>query len=194
MRDRGRTSGNGFSAVLRPDGSLLFSSDRGGTIAVWRVELDGLRPRSVPVQVRDMGRERLLPVGFNATGDLYYSIESGAPDILQADLSAENAPLVRSLTPPIRTSRAPAWSPDGGFLAYLATHGNYTGLSSVQLIVQSLEDGREHQFEIPDARFNSARLAWSPNSRTLAVRTIVPGPPRPPSHCVWWTGSRDQPV
>jgi len=167
-----------FLPFFAPDGSLLFSSDRGGTIAVWHVDLDGLQSRSAPIQVRDMGRERLFPIGFSAAGDLYYLIESGAPDVLQVDLTTADSALVRSLTPPIRTSRAPGWSPDGNFLAYLATRGNYTGMSSLQLIVQSLVDGRERQFEIPEARFNSARLAWSPDSRTLAVRTIVPGPPR----------------
>ena len=164
-----------FLPFLSPDGSLLFSSDRGGTIALWRVELDGIRQRGTPTLVRDTGRERLVPIAFSERGDLFYRLEVGAPDVLQVDLAADAAQVRGSMTPPIRVSRAPAWSNDGSRLAYIASLGHHTGGASVQLVVQSVSDRAERAFDLGGARFNSARTAWAPDDRMLAVRSIVLG-------------------
>lgn len=161
-----------FLPFISPDGALLFSSDRSGTIALWRVALGGIHQRGTPTLVRDTGRERLVPVAFDESGALFYRLEAGASDVLQVDLDTPGAQVRGSLTPPIRVSRAPAWSTDGSHIAYIASLGNHTGGAALQLVVQQTQDRVERTFELPGARFNSARTAWSPDDRFIAIRGV----------------------
>jgi Tol biopolymer transport system component len=66
---------------------------------------------------------------------------------------------------------APAWSPDGRFLAYILAHEpNRT------VIVRSLETGEEREFEVGERTIGmGASLHWLPDGKAVAVPVFEPG-------------------
>jgi len=102
------------------EGNLLYFSDRDLTEGVWRVPMRGGRPAGDPTLVAGdlWGME---PMGV-AGNSLFYGIYTQAPrlQVLRLDLTRNR--LSGTPTPlelQMRTSRFPAWSPDGLKLMYL---------------------------------------------------------------------------
>jgi Tol biopolymer transport system component len=65
------------------------------------------------------------------------------------------------------------WSPDGQSIAYVSRRGPFAETGAMRVVIQA-HDGseREFRYDIPP---NMTRLAWSPDGRTLAMRTMLNG-------------------
>lgn len=155
-----------------PDGSsILFASDRTGALAAWLVPVEDGRAAGKPVLVKsDLWRASGL--GFTRDGAFFYGLEVGSGDVYVASIDVASG---RVLTPPARASRrflgansAPAWSPDGQYLAYVSRRGpGPVGTGSV-IVIHSLATGEERIIE-PEVSTYQGNLSWSPDARFLLV-------------------------
>ena len=163
---------NDFYPHWAPDGRLFFNSDRGGTIGLWAVEMNGLAARAIPVLLRDMGRTTVLPYGFTTEGTLFHDLKTGEFDIYSVDLDAttDSAAIQVRLSPRAADINAsPTWSPDGQWLAYVSQRGPFTERGAVRVVVQSMADGTERAFPY-DISLSPTRLEWSPDASRIALR------------------------
>lgn len=160
--------------------TVFFASDRTGTVGVWAIDvLDG-KPEGSPRMLKsDVGR--IIPLGFTPKGSLYYALNSSISDLYTAAFDFVSA---KVLVPPhVVTERstganaAPAWSPDGKYLAYLSQrhkpHGGLQYPEADTVVVRSVESGEEREI-VPNLMLLNPRqvLQWFPNSRSLLVSGI----------------------
>jgi Tol biopolymer transport system component len=168
---------NDVSPVFAPDGRLLFVSDRSGVWGIWGVRLDGLSAAQPPDLVQDTGRSRPSPIGFAGDGAFYYDLWVDQFDIYAADLDAEPMTPVRVSPRAVDVNTWPAWSPDGRYIAYVSQRGPFSESGATRIVVQREGDGTEREFRV-DVRPNMTELAWSPDQRMIAMRTVLgAGPP-----------------
>jgi len=154
-----------------PDGAtVLFASDRTGTLAAWLVPVEGGRAAGAPALVKtDLWRANGM--GYTEGGAFFYGVEVGSGDVYMASIDVASR---RLLTPPTRASQRflgsnsnPEWSPDGQYLAYVSRQGpGPVGTGSV-IVIRSLATGDERTIS-PDMS-TYQRLRWSPDGRFLLV-------------------------
>jgi len=167
---------NDLVPVWAPDGkSIVFSSDRTGTMASWVLHVTEGKPGGSPELVKqDIGR-RALPLGFTQKGSFYYGLETGMTDVYVATLELATG---KFLAPPRRATQAfvgantsPDWSPDGKYLAYVSQRGRAPfGLGSHIIAIRSVETGQERELSPkvnPQRHYGTLR--WSPDGRSLLV-------------------------
>jgi Tol biopolymer transport system component len=152
-----------------PDGSsILFASNRTGTLAAWLIPTKDGRTAGNPVLVKsDLWRANGM--GFARDGAFFYGIEVGSGDVYVAGVDVASG---RVLTPPTAASQrflgsnsTPEWSPDGQYLAYVSRQGpGPMGTGSV-IVIRSLATGDERTIN-PDMS-TYQRLRWSPDGRFL---------------------------
>ena len=122
------------SPAWTPDGRLVFLSDRSGVYALWAVTVGGLQA-GPPVHLRDTGRARPTPLGFDAHGTLYYELWVDGFDVFGADVSQGESRHVRLSPRAVDINKAPAWSPDGQWLAYVSQRGPFEEPTATRLVV-----------------------------------------------------------
>jgi len=151
-----------------PDGTaVVFASDRSGTMDAWRIRVEGGRAQGAPELLRrDLGR--FLPLGITRRGAYYYGLRDGYEDVHIASLepgAAKPGPPASRRFP--GANRAPAFSPDGAWLAYFSRRGteNY-GQASRVIVIQSVESGEERELSPKLALLEE--LGWA-DGRTLLV-------------------------
>jgi TolB protein len=147
----GTAEDNDVDPVVSPDGTtLLFTSTRGGTAGVWRMRLDGSE------------MERICD------GDQ----AEWSPDGRQIAFRRENAILARDLATGEERAlvgegyplcSGPAWSPDGGTIAFACRWDAGNGLFTVPA------DGGEPQ-KVYDKE-GACEPHWSPDGATLVYET-----------------------
>jgi Tol biopolymer transport system component len=152
-----------------PDGAtILFASNRTGTLAAWLVPVEDGRPAGKPVLVKsDLWRANGM--GFTRDGAFFYSIDVGSGDVYVASIDVSSG---RVLTPPTAASQrflgsnsTPEWSPDGQYLAYVSRQGpGPMGTGSV-IVIRSLATGDERTVASDMSTFQGLR--WSPDGRLL---------------------------
>ena len=110
----------------------------------------------------------LTPVGVDVSGTLYVGQSLGGRDVQIATVDFENG---RILSLPetvaqqfIGNNQDPAFSPDRNYVAYVSERGR----NAPVLVIQSLENREVRDFRTDLTYFN--QLAWSPDSRSIAVR------------------------
>ncbi len=160
-----------------PDGKhIIFSSDRTGANALWMLKVDQGKGQGYPTLVKRTG-ESFNPMGFTTDGSFYYSIGVSALDVYVAtlDFKAGKVP-----TPPTKMSLrfegsnyAPAWSPDGKYLAYASRRS----LNEIALVIRNIETGKERDLrpktpvQVMQNRYMLAPQ-WSPDSDSILVTAI----------------------
>ncbi|XVV15441.1 WD40 repeat domain-containing protein [Actinoplanes sp. CA-131856] len=72
----------------------------------------------------------------------------------------------------IGTANAPAWSPDGRYLAVLAPAG---AMRTVRILEVDSTTSSRVAHQLPDQRGSVESLAWSPDGSRLAVLVAEPG-------------------
>ncbi len=153
-----------------PEGKrLVFASDRTGSWGVWLMAVAEGKPQGTPELVKpEMGAFRAL--GLTRSGSFYYALHSGGQNVYTATLDLEKG---RLLTPPVEAMQreegdnwAPAWAPDGRYLACLSY---CPGLEKrdPRFYIRSVES-KEVRELVPNLRsFNIHSLHWSPDGRAL---------------------------
>jgi Tol biopolymer transport system component len=155
-----------------PDGThILFSSERSGSADAWLIAVAGGKALGEPVFVKKGWG--FLPMGFTRSGAFFYAVNNNVGDIKIVEIDPVSGNVV---SPPQSASQrgntwAPAWSPDGRFLAYILAHEpNRT------VIVRSLETGEEREFEVGERTIGmGASLHWLPDGKAVAVPVFEPG-------------------
>ena len=95
--------------------SLLFSSDRGGKYALWKIRLNRTTPERLPVGTEDATQPALAKGGL-----LAYTQSSALWSILRVPLAAKSDPESRiaALLSSTQQDSAPSFSPDGTQFAF----------------------------------------------------------------------------
>jgi len=143
--------------------TVLFTSDRTGTMDAWALHVADGKPQGEPVLVRkDIGQ--ISPLGFTDGGAYYYSLGVNVVDVFEGSLDLVKGSVV---APPkkipqrvIGTSYSAEWSRDGKYLGYVSERkaGSATQ-SSYILCLRSEQTGEER--EIPLATGSFWKMHWS---------------------------------
>ncbi|MCJ7579502.1 MAG: tetratricopeptide repeat protein, partial [Candidatus Aminicenantes bacterium] len=155
-----------------PDGRhILFSSERSGSADAWLIAVADGKAQGEPVFVRKNWGSR--PMGITRSGAFYYAVNNNVGDVKVAELDPASGNVVSPLQSVSQRGNtwAPAWSPDGRFLAYiLARELGRT------VIVRSLETGEEREYEVGERTIGmGAALHWFPDGMAIAVPAFEPG-------------------
>ena len=167
---------NDLAPNWAPDGVLSFMSDRSGTMGLWAVERAGVHPWATTELIRDTGRGVPTVRGFG-DGAIFYDVRVNDFDVYSARLpgSGDQPPAPVRLSPrAVDRNMTPVWSPDGKSVAYISSRGPFPEPGGMRLVIQSLDDGREREFRY-DLPANMTRLAWAPDGKRIAMRTIKGG-------------------
>ncbi len=124
-------------------------------------------PGSQPQPIQERVGDALI-LGTASSGALVYGLDATQNDIFVADLADPEAkPAVVRTGAPGRAT-APAFSPDGASIAFVADLKtvNY-GQRNRTIVVRSLESGEERELAARLAHVE--RLSWSPDSNRLLV-------------------------
>ncbi len=115
--------------------AVLYSSDRAGTLGLWRAALDPMTgaPAGVPqpVVVSGGGEWIAFPSVSDDGESLLYAATRSSVDVYQLDLGPDFRPLAagpRRLTEGSRNAFGPDLSPDGSLLLYQTGHGQQEDL------------------------------------------------------------------
>jgi dipeptidyl aminopeptidase/acylaminoacyl peptidase len=107
---------NDYGPVWAPDGkTVVFASDRAGTVGVWLTQVVDGKPTGVVDRVkRDMGK--ILPMGFTRNGALYYGLGAGMHDVYAAFRGVQQGTrlVARRDTPGLRVEPEPGAGRDWG--------------------------------------------------------------------------------
>ncbi|MBA7630908.1 Tol-Pal system protein TolB [subsurface metagenome] len=166
-----------------PDGeNILFASDRTVTLSAWLIAVADGKPQGAPKLVKPDIIRRFDPLGFTRDGSFYYGYGGGKAgrgkkqcDVYIAKLDPETGKI---LIPPKKAikrfegfNRAPTYSPDGKYLAYVSSRRTMPFISpSAQpnvLCIRSLETGQERVL-LPKLK-NFASGCWSLDCRSFRV-------------------------
>jgi Tol biopolymer transport system component len=167
---------NDHHPVWSPDGSqLLFVSNRTRVDSLWTVPIVAGNPTGSPELVKpDIGP--LL--GMTRSGALYYVSQGQKRNIytvdVDADLKATSAPVLA--TTRIDSNSAPAWSRDGGSMAYYSglRPSTHPGPGSLAIGIRSLKTGEEREVISGLNVSDRLRMRWFPDGRSLLVPSHDP--------------------
>jgi Tol biopolymer transport system component len=165
----GTSSSNDFAAGWSPDGnSLLFFSDRAGSIGLWSVPMASGKPTGEPLVVRhNIGTGTSL--GITSFGTLYFGARAGDMDVQTATFDLMTGQVQSTPMKPInefvgRNSR-PAWSRDGRLLAFSSSRGIRSDGKVIGILDTKTTKLRVVRPDLAEFQWPF----WSPDSRTFAL-------------------------
>jgi Tol biopolymer transport system component len=153
-----------------PDGkSLLFASDRTGSMGIWGLPLRDGKPQGTPELIKaDIGQP--LPIGLSRSGVLYFGVQVGNRDIQLASFDFGTGQFLSTPVKPtqdfVGAHGQPDWSSDGKYLAYISQR-LAAGSRNIVLAIRSVETGQTRELRPKLNYFQLPR--WSPDGRSLAV-------------------------
>ncbi len=156
-----------------PDGSILFLSDRSGSIGLYRVAIKDGKQAGEPELLR-AGIGEISALGVTKSGALHYSQEILATNAFIASLDFATGKL---LSPPERVTRrlndstsTPSWSADGRKLAYVKLRQD-GGMPTVVIREDGAADERELlpavRLERSGAGHHAFMVRWHADGRSL---------------------------
>jgi Tol biopolymer transport system component len=174
-RDGARVSriehpGHNMHPVWLRDGTLIFASDRSGSLGLWRVHPQEGRLHAAPESLhRDIGR--YFPLGATDARTLFFQLQSGIVDVHTARLDFAGDTLVHDVQPiapsSVGNSMSAAWSADGRVLAYTFLRGlSYRAARA--LVMRDLSTGIERVLHPRLADYLMPLL--SPDGASILVR------------------------
>ena len=149
--------------------TLLFGSDRSGSLAIWAVESGDKKSAAEPRLIKELGA--FTHLGLTRNGRYFYSPGrlGRRSDVYVATLDEETGKVIK---PPEQSiyqfegaNSGPDWSPDGKQHICLSRR---SGTGSV-LVVRSLADNKTRLL-VPELNdINTRSLHWSPDGRSMLV-------------------------
>ena len=143
--------------------AILYSSDAGGGMNIWRLPLDGSARPAAAAQQITTGAGQDLQVAVAPDGDrLAFTTLHQNADLWRLPLSAEGAVTgqPQSLIATTREDSRGAWSPDGKWIAF-----NSDRSGPMNLWLYSLESGNTRQ--LTRGAGGDFQPSWSPDGKTL---------------------------
>jgi Tol biopolymer transport system component len=172
-----RHMANDLYPAWTPDGKrIVFSSDRTGSLGLWKIEVaDGRPVGSVTLVKPDLGRS--WPLGFAEDGTYFYGVLNSIQDVFMAELDVGTGEVI---SPPnvvrsryMGSNDRPALSHDGKYLAYVSERSSVPyprALGSWVITIRSLETGEEREIPLRLASLGRrAMLSWSPDGKSLLM-------------------------
>lgn len=160
---------NDGNAVWAPDGRhVLFTSDRDGTMDLWRVEVAHGEVIRAPERIhRDIGK--IAPLAMTTEPRFVYERSSGTAEVYQVDLIGTEAGQPSTLAAnPFGENISSLWSPDGTRVAYASRRGLLPMTPhSTMLVVRDLRTGHQTEFDPPMNQF--LIRAWSPDGSRVLI-------------------------
>lgn len=156
-----------------PDGaSLLFASDRNGSIGLWSLPVSDGKAQGSPVLVSQTLGPRPVSLGVTASGILYvWRLNAKAyVQVSPVDLS-----IGKILPDPVKLrvfvgqGGKPSWSPDGNYLAYESCPEDCDSSSTIN--IRNMETGQVRELWPAQLRYlqSATNLAWSADGRSITV-------------------------
>ena len=150
-----------------PDGRhLLFASDRSGSIDLWALPVADGKPTSTAPLLVKSNVGTMLSLGLTSSGTLHTvkTVNTMNLQVLPVDLvrgKVTDRPIVQIYR--AQTPQKPAWSPDGGLLAYSAR----SATDRVYVAIREIESNRVR--ELHPAFAYIPLLQWLPDGKSLLV-------------------------
>lgn len=170
--DRKEGYPGGFSISNTRDAYLLPVADGASQGAPELVK------RDIPAKIR--------PKGFTRNGAFYYAIEFRTMEVAVAEVDVQTGKLLKKSQTVGQTGTdvAPAWSPDGRYLAY----GIQKSDESQTICIRNMETGQERAIDPNLPHFLSLR--WSPDGKFFLVSNFIRNKPQAVSRINASTGER----
>ena len=155
--------------------SILFASDRNGTLSIWIIRKTEDEHYGKPELVKkDIGP--IEPIGFTNNGSYYFGNMQIMNDIYIADLTPATGQIAATVEKAIRYfegyNEAPAYSPDGKYLAYVSSRSPMIKSIALRyggnvLCIKSLETGKVR--EIRPTLDLIGYPKWSPDGSSIVI-------------------------
>lgn len=146
--------------LFAPDGqSVLYLSDRAGTMDLWRQPLNRAAAKRV---ASDLGRA--LAMGISRNGNYFFARRTGSAEIRVGPPDAPRPLLARSP----EDAAQPAWSADGKQIAFLAKAGQENFGQDARVIVLANVETGAHRVVSPRL-VHMDRVTWHPAGTSLLV-------------------------
>jgi Tol biopolymer transport system component len=168
--------GDNRGPFFTPDGSrVVFASNRSGRWDLWSVRVASGKAEGAPELVKtDIGA--VATMGFARDGAFYFSQQINQHDAYTAEIDPATWKIVgaprRVSDRFVGSSQAPAWSPDGKWLAYVVMRDRASGYDNghVTFVVRAADSSQEREFTTP---FHITSLAghfrWFPDDKSLLL-------------------------
>ena len=165
---------NDVVAGWAPNGtSLLFTSDRSGSIGVWGVPMANGAPAGTPTLLKSDLGSRSFSISVTSAGTLFYGLQTASLNVYTAEVDFETG---RLLAPPAEAAESyllrntgPDWSPDGR-LAFLSDRPR-----NVSAITVSSGASPEPILELRPAMDAFQRVRWAPDGSLTVQGTDLTG-------------------
>jgi Tol biopolymer transport system component len=156
-----------------PDGrSLLFASDRAGSMGIWLVPFMNGRPQGAPRFLKDLGSPSNTSLGLTRSGTLFYGVRLGAPHIEIASFDFRTGKMIAAPKQIVESyvldNRAPDWSRDGKYMVYVSE-----GPRRSALAIQAVETGVTRPLRLPLR--SVARPRWAGEGSIIVQGTDIRG-------------------
>jgi Tol biopolymer transport system component/DNA-binding winged helix-turn-helix (wHTH) protein len=152
-----------FLDISRDGRRLVFDSDRGGSMDIWTMNVDGSELRQVTADGADDWHPSLSPDGREV---VFHSVRDGNREIYVARLAGG---ATRRLTEHPAKDWLPRWSPAGPLIAF-----NSDRRGNQDVFVISSNGGEPRALTTENS--NDHNPIWSPDGRTLAFASNREGP------------------
>ena len=154
-----------LSPAWSPDSVYIyFASSSGGTLNIWKIPARGGDPEQV---TSGQGDDAQLDVSSDGKRIVFSTWRTNT-NIAQLDLMVKSGQQGMKLltTDPARNQNAPAYSPDGKYLAYFS---NLKGVENESIWISSADGSNPVQL-VRDKQINVFPL-WSPDSQRIVYRS-----------------------
>jgi Tol biopolymer transport system component len=157
-----------------PDGrSLLFASDRAGSMGIWLVPFMNGRPQGAPRFLKDLGSPSNTSLGLTRAGALFHGVRLGAPHIEIASFDFKTGKMIAAPKQMVESyvldNRSPDWSWDGKQMVYVSEGP----ANRSSLAIQSVETGSTRQIRL--AMRSIARPRWAGEGSIIVQGTDTKG-------------------
>jgi len=141
--------GKGKIDPARLKGTIVFVSDRGGALDLWRMKATGQDAKPLTKDAHPDADPRFSPDGKRI---LYTTLRGGFPEVWVINRDGSDAKKITS-------GSQGAWSPDGGSIVFIRDN---------QAWVRELASGKDRRLT-PDGWERCGVPSWSPDGKRIAV-------------------------